>query len=139
MRLDELFIAAGLASDEQVAAARTRQLESGRPLGESLVAAGAISQLALDRFMERIPAEPEQLADSHIDGSVLLDLTIKLIYAERLETAAQIAAAIKLPPHLVAELLGMAVNRGLLQCLGERDLTMRYALTGSCPTSWCRF
>lgn len=129
MRLGELLIAAGLASREQVAAALARQLESGQKLGESLAAVGAMSTEALERFLQRVPAEPESLADTHIEPSMLLDLMIKLIHVERLEAVSQIAEAIRLPPHLVTELVAMAVGRGLLQSMGERDRAMRYGMT----------
>lgn len=129
MRLGELLIAAGLANREQVAAALARQQESGGKLGENLVALGAVSPQALERFLQRVPAEPETLADTRLEPHVLLDLLIKLIYVERLETVSRIAAAIRLPSHLVAELVATAVGRGLLQSLGERDRVMYYAMT----------
>ena len=44
-----------------------------------------------------------------------MGLLMKLIYSGRLETIRQFIDAIKLPYHIVAELVQMAVDRKLLQ------------------------
>ena len=58
---------------------------------------------------------------------------MKLIYAGRLETGRQFVEAIKLPYHIVAELVQMAVDRMLLRTLGMRDssspLDLAYTFT----------
>jgi hypothetical protein len=50
-----------------------------------------------------------------------MGLLLKLIYVERLETVRQYANAIKLPYHIVLDLVRMAVDRKLLMTLGSRD------------------
>ncbi|MGO9432891.1 MAG: hypothetical protein ACLPH3_12375 [Terracidiphilus sp.] len=47
-------------------------------------------------------------------------LLLKLIYRDRLETTRQFIDAIKLPYHIVLDLIRMAVERQLLQTLGSR-------------------
>jgi hypothetical protein len=50
-----------------------------------------------------------------------MGMLLKLIYVERLETVRQYANAIKLPYHIVLDLVRMAVDRKLLMTLGSRD------------------
>ena len=52
-----------------------------------------------------------------------MGLLMKLIYAGRLETGRQFVEAIKLPYHIVAELVQMAIDRMLLRTLGMRPPT----------------
>ena len=60
-------------------------------------------------------------------------LLMKLIYTGRLETNRQFVEAIKLPYHLVLDLVQMAIDRKLLRNLGTRDadsvVDMRYVIT----------
>jgi hypothetical protein len=62
-----------------------------------------------------------------------MGLLMKLIYKDRLETTRQFMDAIKLPYHIVLDLVGMAVNRQLLQTLGSRysdnPIDLSYAFT----------
>jgi hypothetical protein len=58
---------------------------------------------------------------------------MKLIYTDHLETCRQYVEALKLPYHIVAELVQMAVDRQLLRALGMRasqsPVDMGYAFT----------
>lgn len=121
MKLGELLIAAKLVSQEQVDAALAQHLINGQRLGENLIAAGAISGEVLDAFMHRVPLEPGDLAETGIDEKWLLGLMLKLIYLGQLESPAQIVEAIRLPPHLVSDLIRMASERRLLRAMGSRD------------------
>ena len=97
------------------------------------MAIGAIEQRALDGFLKRIPAEPANIAATGIDEVDLLSLLMKLIYAGRLETCREFMDAIKLPYHIVVDLVQMAVDRQLLRTLGMRGsdspIDMGYAFT----------
>ena len=97
-----------------------RLTEQGGRLGENLVALGAISQERLEAFMHRIPTEPADIRATGIDDVDLMSLLLKLIYRDRLETTRQFIDAIKLPYHIVLDLIRMAVERQLLQNLGSR-------------------
>jgi len=97
-----------------------RLTEHGGRLGENLVALGAISQERLEAFMHRIPTEPADIRATGIDDVDLMSLLLKLIYRDRLETTRQFIDAIKLPYHIVLDLIRMAVERQLLQNLGSR-------------------
>ncbi|HZP03803.1 MAG TPA: hypothetical protein VFB43_02800 [Terracidiphilus sp.] len=97
------------------------QARNGGRLGENLVALGAITQQALDAFLHRLPVEPADVGATGIDGPDLMGLLLKLMYVERLETVRQFAHAIKLPYHIVLDLVQMAIDRKLLISLGSRD------------------
>src|SRR5579863_1641751 len=133
MRLGDLLIRANRVTEDDVAKALARGRESGGRLGENLVAIGAIDQRTLSGFIHRIPGEPHDIAATGIDENELLELLMKLIYANRLETARQFIDEIKLPYHVVSELARMAIDRQLLQTLGTRLsdnlLDMAYSLT----------
>ncbi len=133
MRLGDLLIEANLVSVADVDKALAHKAANGTRLGESLVAVGAIDQRVLDAFLHRIPTEPATIAATGIDELDLMGLLMKVMYAGRLETCRQFVEAIKLPYHIVAELVQMAVDRMLLRTLGMRDsnspLDLAYAFT----------
>ena len=133
MRLGDLLVRAGRVTEADVEAALRRGRETGGRLGDNLVAIGAIDQPTLNSFINRIPREPKDIAATGIDGNDLLALLMKIIYASRLETVRQFIDAIKLPYHIVSDLVRMAVDRQFLQTLGTRDsenlLDMAYAFT----------
>ena len=133
MRLGDLLIQAKLVSAAQVADALEIQAERGGRLGDNLVATGAISQQVLETFLHRIPAEPANIAATKIEATDLLSLLIKQIYVGHLGTMRQFIDAIKLPYHIVHDLVQMATDRQLLHALGSREsanpLDMSYALT----------
>lgn len=133
MRLGDLLIQANLVSEADVAKALAMPPYTGGRLGENLVAMGAIDQRVLDAFLHRIPVEPADIAATGIEDLDLMGLLLKLMYSGRLETGRQFVDAIKLPYHIVAELVQMAVDRMLLRALGSRDssspLDLAYAFT----------
>jgi hypothetical protein len=133
MRLGDLLVAARLVTTAQVEAALKYQVEHGGRLGDNLVALGSIEQSTLDSFINRLPKEPANIAETGIPESDLLTLLMKLIFTGRLETSQDFVEAIKLPHHIVQELVRMAVERHLLRALGTRDTsalaTMHYAVT----------
>jgi hypothetical protein len=104
-----------------VAHALEHQSRHGGRLGENLVAIKAITQTAFDAFLYRLPTEPADIGATGIEGPDLMGLLLKLIYVERLETVRQFANAIKLPYHIVLDLVQMAIDRKLLINLGSRD------------------
>jgi hypothetical protein len=103
-----------------VAKALVRLTEHGGRLGDNLVAIGALTQERLNTFLHRIPSEPADIKATGIDEVDLMGLLLKLMYRDRLETTRQFVEAIKLPYHIVHDLIRMAVERQLLQTLGSR-------------------
>jgi hypothetical protein len=121
MPLGELLVRAKLVTSEDLEKALEQQVVRGGRLGEHLVAAGAVGSSELEAFLHRMPAEPQDIAATDIDETELLNLLLKLIYTNRLTTIRQFIDAIKLPYHVVAELVTTAVDRQLLSNLGTRS------------------
>lgn len=133
MRLGDLLLRGKRVSEQDLARALQWGREHGGRLGDNLVALGILDQPTLEHYLRRIPTEPRDIAATRIDENDLIELLMKLIYTNRLETVRQFLDAIKLPYHIVAELVKMAVDRLLLQTLGTRYsdtlLDMAYTLT----------
>jgi hypothetical protein len=133
MRLGDLLIRAKRVTEDDVAQALERINDHGGRLGDNLVALGVIDQPTLDSYLHRIPAEPADIAATGIDETDLAGLLMKLIYSLRLKSVRQYMDAIKLPYHIVSELVRMAVDRQWLHALGTRasesPIDMSYALT----------
>ncbi len=133
MRLGDLLVRAGRVTEADVDRALERMAEQGGRLGDNLVAMGLIDKRTLESFLHRIPAEPADIAATGLDGGELVCLLLKLIYTSRLETVRHYVDAIRLPYHLVSELVRMAVERRLLRTLGSSNsdslLDMSYVMT----------
>src|SRR5690349_6650749 len=118
MRLGDLLIRAKRVTEDDVTRALDRLNDQGGRLGDNLVALGVIDQPTLESYLHRIPPEPESLPDTGIDETDLVGLLMKLIYSARLQSVRQFIEAIKLPYHIVSELVRMAVDRTFLHTLG---------------------
>ena len=132
MTLGDLLVRANLITVDQMNSALKRQAEKGGRFGDHLVAEGYMSQAALDSFIHRTPAEPDNIRAIGIDQNELVSLLMKLIYTMRLESGRQFTDAIKLPYHIVVELVKIATERKLLYTRGLRpdNITdMNYSLT----------
>jgi hypothetical protein len=138
MELGHLLVRAKLITVEQMNDALKRQAGSGGRFGDHLVAAGHMTQEALDAFIYKTPVEPASIDATGIDENELIGLLMKLIYTWRLECTRDFTDAIKLPSHIVVKLVRIATERKLLYARGLRpDNTsqMNYALTDE-GTRW---
>jgi hypothetical protein len=133
MRLGDLLIRAKRVTEDDVNRALARINEHGGRLGDNLVALGAIDQKILESYLHRIPGEPADISATGVDENDLIGLLMKLIYSARLQSVRQYIDAIKLPYHIVSELVRMAVDRQLLHTLGTRHadnpIDLSYGLT----------
>jgi DNA polymerase III delta prime subunit len=130
MHLAELLVAAGVVSTADIEAAHRHEGSRGGRLADSLVEIGAIARQDLEEFIGRMPLEPGTIEEMGIPTLDLLSLLLKVIAAGRHETISQMAEAIKLPTHLTAELVEIAVGRHLLDPAGaDRSGEVRYGLT----------
>ncbi len=133
MRIGELLIGANLATPQDVAAAQQRQFKEGGDLGSHLIAMGVIGAPTLERLVRISPLEPTSLEELKIKESDLLDLLMKLILIQGLESSSQFAAAIKLPQPLVKELADLAIGRQLIRVTSARGsgslAEQRYQMT----------
>ena len=120
MRFGDLLVRDRLVTEEQIAQAVKRQSQMGGRLGDHLVAIGAITAERLDAFLHRMPLEPADVAATGIEENELLALLLKLIYTRRLKNLREYVDAIKLPHHVVVELVRRAVERKFLYSLGAR-------------------
>jgi DNA polymerase III delta prime subunit len=133
MRLGDLLLRANLINEDQLTTALEYQGATGGRLGDALIATNALTQKQMDHFIHRTPTEPEKLSAIDIDKSELLGLMMKLIYIGRLESGRQFENALKLPFHIVLELIRLAIDRKLLYTKGLRSADnmsdMNYAMT----------
>lgn len=121
MQLGDLLVRGKLITVKQLREALRVQGERGGRLGAILVEMGALEQQALDEFLTRMPVEPADIAATGMDETELVGMLMKVIYSGRLESVRQFVEAIRLPYHIVLDLVKAAVDRQLLQALGTRD------------------
>jgi hypothetical protein len=135
MRISEVLVGANLATAQDVEAAQKRQLREGGDLGSNLVAMGVISEQNLQRLLRISPPEPTSLDELKIKESDLLDLLLKLVLVQGVESTSQFVAAIKLPQSLVKELADLATTRQLIRVTSARGsgslAEQRYQITES--------
>ncbi len=132
IEIGHLLVREKLITAEQMNDALARQAGLGGRFGDNLVAAGHISQEALDAFLHNVPIEPETIEATGIDENELLSLLIKLIYTARLESSREFVDAIKLSSGIVAKLVRIATERKLIYARGVRPdnpAAMNYALS----------
>src|ERR1035437_2114396 len=120
LELGHLLVRAKLITVEQMNDALKRRAGKGGRFGDHLVAAGHMTQAALDAFIYKTPVEPASIEATGIDESELISLLMKLIYTWRLESTRDFADAIKLPSHIVVKLVRIATERKLLYARGLR-------------------
>jgi hypothetical protein len=115
MRIGDVLIGANLATPQDVEAAKKLQAREGGDVGSHLVAMGIVTSATLERLLRISPREPTSIEELKIKESDLLDLLLKLILVQGLESTSQIVAAIKLPLPLVKELADLATARQLIR------------------------
>jgi hypothetical protein len=132
MELGSLLVLAKLITVEQLNDALDRQMGNSGRLGDHLVAAGHMTEQALAKFLDTFPVEPANIEAIGIDETDLLGLLMKQIYTARLRSTPEFADAIKLPRHIVTDLVRVATERKLLYAKGVRPdnaAIMTYDLT----------
>ena len=132
MELGNLLVLAKLITVEQLNDALDRQMGNSGRLGDHLIAAGYMTEQALAKFLDTFPVEPGNIEAIGIDELELLGLLMKQIYTGRLRSTPEFADAIKLPRHIVTELVRQATERKLLYAKGVRPdnaAIMTYDLT----------
>jgi energy-coupling factor transporter ATP-binding protein EcfA2 len=132
MELGSLLVLAKLITVEQLNDALERQIGNSGRLGDHLIAAGYMTEQALAKFLDTFPVEPSNIEAVGIDETDLLGLLMKQIYTARLKSIPEFADAIKLPRHIVTELVRLATEQKLLYAKGVRAdnaAVMTYDLT----------
>lgn len=134
MNLGNLLVAKGLVSSQDVARAMSHQQTNGGRIGESIVALGLLTREQLDEALADAPQMPLAVNGTGIDPVLLLELALKGMYTENLETASQLAEALKLSSTIIDQLLVDAKERKLVESLAPTSSAglkreMRLALT----------
>jgi hypothetical protein len=115
MHIDDLLVAHGLVTDEDVASVIARQGEWGVSPSETLVKVGKLSAVDLEVVLARTPKPPRTIADTGLSISTLLNLLAKTLLAHGQASAATIAQFLKLPDKVIHELVDEAQDRRMLE------------------------
>lgn len=119
MNIGNLLVAKGLVSPEAINQAIDHQKVNGGRLGDSIVTLGLLTKSQIDTVLADAPQVPTTLEDTGIDAVFLLELAIKGMYAENIETASQMTKAMKLSSTVVEQLVQTAKERKLVEALGS--------------------
>lgn len=138
MQLSELLIGRGLVSAANVYAAMERQRRNGGELTDILVDMDLITRRQLDEVMTslntpKVPPMPRDLAETGVPQSLLLNLMLKLMSMENLETVYELSQAMRLPYQLVRKLMDEAQQRKFVEAMGSTQASqladIRYQLS----------
>jgi energy-coupling factor transporter ATP-binding protein EcfA2 len=137
MKIGNILVAKGLATAADINRAAEYQMANGGRLGDAIVALGILSHEQIEKVLNEAPQSPVSMADVGVDPAILLELAIKGMYTENLETSSQIADSLKLSSNLVGQLMQDAKERKLVEALvstttgsgglGEQRLTLTRA------------
>jgi predicted ATPase with chaperone activity len=119
MKIGDILVAKGLATVADMNRAAEHQLANGGRLGDAIVALGILSHEQIEKVLNEAPQAPITMADTGVDPASLLELAIKGMYSENLETASQIAESLKLSSGIVNQLLQDAKERKLVEALAS--------------------
>jgi hypothetical protein len=134
MNVGDVLVAKGLVSSEDINQAINHQTANGGRIGDSLVSLGILTSAQIEEVLADAPQAPMMVAGTGIDAVFLLELAMKGMYAENLETASQLVEALKLSSTAVNQLLQDAKDRKLVEAMaaatsGGSKGEMRLALT----------
>ena len=133
MLLGDILLARDLIKPEDIDKAVAHQKENGGRFGDALVAVGALADEDLQAILSEAPGSPKRIEETGIAYGSLLNLMIKTIIVQNLETPSQMANAIKLPFNSVKTLVEDCIERKLMSALGSAEggsiSDMRYAMT----------
>jgi len=133
--LGEILVEEGLVTEADVENALKFQGEHGGRLGECVVSMQLTSEEQIEEAINKTPRAPTSLKEIDVDAMLLLQLMVKGLHVENLETPSQIARAMGLRSSLIKELLQDAVERKLVAVVGQKNgkgsafSELRYELT----------
>jgi len=119
MPLADILLAKGMATQEQIMAGVAYQKENSGRFGDALVATGVVTDDQIAEVLAAAPEGPKNLLDTGVDPILLLQLMIKGMHAENLETGVAMAVSMQLSPTLVNVLLEEATKRKLVEVMGR--------------------
>jgi len=133
--LGDILVAENLVTEADVRRALEYQHEHGGRFGDCLVGLRLASPEEIEEVLHKTPRAPATLKDVGVDPTLLLQLMIKGIHVENLETPSQIARSLRLRSSIVKELLKEAVDRKYVAVAGQANGSgtafseLRYELT----------
>src|SRR5664279_3278295 len=119
MKIGNILVAKGLATAADINRAVEHQIANGGRLGDSIVALGILSHEQIEVILKEAPQAPISVADTGVDPAGLLELAIKGMYSENLETASQISESLKLARGIINQLLMDAKERKLVEAVAS--------------------
>jgi hypothetical protein len=133
MNLGNLLAAKGLVSVEDIQPAVNHQTTNGGRLGDSIVALGLVTKEQIEEVLTDAPQAPSMAQTTGIDPVLLVELAIKGMCTEKLETISQLVNALKLSSTIINRLLQLATERKLVEALAASTgnglrAEMRYGL-----------
>ena len=134
MNIGTLLVAKGMVSQEDIDRAVAHNDTHGGLLGDSLVALGLLTVEQINEALTQAPKAPSLIEGTGIDPVLLVELAIKGMYTENLETTSQLASAMKLTVPVINQVLQSATERKFVEALaaasgGGLRAEMRYGLT----------
>ena len=119
MNIGSMLVAKGLASAHDIDRAISHQRTTGGRIGDSLVALGILAKDQIDELLAAAPQVPTTVAGTGIDLVLLLELAIKGMYTENIDTGSQLARVMKLSNTVVDQILRAAADRKLVETLAS--------------------
>ncbi len=136
MLLGDILVAKALVSKEDIERASEYQRENGGRFGDCLVTLNLITAEKIDEVLNEWPAPPRNLNEIDVDAMSLLQLLLKGMHTENLETPGQLSRAMCLPSAIINPLIKAAVDRKLAAAAGQAGTgaggamaEMRYGLS----------
>ncbi len=135
MLLSQKLVDEELVDQATMQQALERQNDLNEPLCESLINIHALTVRQLDDFLGYQMPQIQTIADTGIGRTFLLNLMLKIMFVNGLETIAAISETIKLPYGVVEELIDLARDRTLVEALGAAEAHLiadfRYGLSAA--------
>ncbi len=119
MNIGSVVVSRGLASAQDIDRAINHQKATGGRIGDSLVAPGILTKEQIDELLADAPQVPTTVAGTGIDLVLLLELTVKGMYTDNIETASQLSRVLKLSNTVVDQVLKAATDRKLVETLSS--------------------
>ena len=119
MFLERDLTEGGFVEPEAMQQALERQLAMGEPLCQSLLMSNAINFATLDNVLGYHIKTLHKAADTGVERTFLMNLMIKIMFVQGLETIAQLVDVIKLPYAVVEELMEMGRDRTFVESMGS--------------------
>ena len=119
MNIGSVVVSRGLASAQDIDRAINHQKATGGRIGDSLVALGILTKEQIDELLADAPQVPTTVAGTGIDLVLLLELTVKGMYTDNIETASQLSRVLKLSNTVVDQVLKAATDRKLVETLSS--------------------